>query len=348
MWANTSIPAMRCLPSLKDMLARSVVILLMLVLIGQCIHVSAQEPREAALVVKGPPNDEVKAMAISGDRRLVASANWDHTIKVWEAATGRVRVTFQGHSKVARCLAFSPDGKRIASCTFPTLRSDELKIWDTGTGREVLSLGDPARTVCFSFDGKRLASVLDATIHLWDATSGRKLLTLTGHTKQVRSLAFTPDGKSLASSADDESVRVWDLPAGQEKRAFRGQPSEYANSDLAFGPDSKQLALATSSQGEWKVKTWDATTGQEGFDLGGSGVADFSVVTAVFSPVGTQLAVLIGSEVRILDTTTGMETLKLVAPAKEISLSKMAFTSDGKQLTGVGLDNVLSVWRLAD
>jgi hypothetical protein len=243
MWANTSIPAMRCLPSLKDMLARSVVILLMLVLIGQCIHVSAQEPREAALVVKGPPNDEVKAMAISGDRRLVASANWDHTIKVWEAATGRVRVTFQGHSKVARCLAFSPDGKRIASCTFPTLRSDELKIWDTGTGREVLSLGDPARTVCFSFDGKRLASVLDATIHLWDATSGRKLLTLTGHTKQVRSLAFTPDGKSLASSADDESVRVWDLPAGQEKRAFRGQPSEYANSDLAFGPDSKQLAL---------------------------------------------------------------------------------------------------------
>ena len=86
-----------------------------------------------------------------------------------------------------------------------------VKVWDAQTGRELLSLKGGDRSVVFSPDGKRLASMSsDNTVKVWDAQTGQELLTCKGHTERVTSVAFSPDGTRIASASDDGTVRLWD------------------------------------------------------------------------------------------------------------------------------------------
>ncbi len=120
-------------------------------------------------------------------------------------------LTLKGHTNRVWSVAFSPDGKRLASAGGDHLNPNqpsELKVWDALTGQETLTLKGHARTVwtvAFSPDGKLLASAsADGTVKVWDAASGQETLTLTGHTATRWSVAFSPDGKRLASAS-----QVW-------------------------------------------------------------------------------------------------------------------------------------------
>jgi len=137
--------------------------------------------------------------------------------KIAVAAYGPL--TLKEHSAPMFSVAFSPDGKRLASGGghFFGGSNRTIKIWDTVTGKELLTLkGHPRRvqSVAFSPDGKRLASgSFDRTIKLWDTADGKELLTLKGHSGWVPSVAFSPDGKRLASGGGDSPSRptasVW-------------------------------------------------------------------------------------------------------------------------------------------
>ncbi len=125
----------------------------------------------------------------------------DQTVKVWDAATGQETLTLKGHTSGVTSVAFSPDGKRLASASWDRT----VKVWDAATGQETLTLkghtGD-VTSVAFSPDGKRLASAsVDQTVKVWDAATGQETLTLKGHTGGVKSVAFSPDGKRLASAS---------------------------------------------------------------------------------------------------------------------------------------------------
>jgi hypothetical protein len=120
------------------------------------------------LTLKGH-GSEVMSVAFSPDSSRLASASGDHTVKVWDAATGQQTLTFKGHTDGVNSVAFSPDGSRLASAS----RDRTVKVWDAATGQVTLTLKGHTRevtNVAFSPDGSRIASAsYDGTVKVWDA-----------------------------------------------------------------------------------------------------------------------------------------------------------------------------------
>ena len=138
------------------------------------------------------------SVAFSPDWSRIASASYDNTVKLWDAATGRETVTLQGHTDQVGSIAFSPDGTRIASASWDRT----VRLWDAATGQETGTLqghAGPVMHVTFSPDGARIVStaVWDRTVKLWDTTTGQETLTL----KQAQGAGapnFSPDGTLIA------------------------------------------------------------------------------------------------------------------------------------------------------
>jgi WD40 repeat protein/serine/threonine protein kinase len=258
------------------------------------------------------------AVAFSPDGKLLATGSTGGGIgsagKVWDAQTRKELFILKGHTYAIVSLAFSPDGKCLASgaekygplSRWPGVDSPagEVKIWDTQTGKEVLTINGFSRCLAYSQDGKRLASAsidisrdpAEGSVRVWDTQTGQELITLKGYTALVNSVAFSPDGKHLASAAEDKMVKVWDAQTGEELLTLKGH-TDWVNS-VAFSPDGKRLASAARNK---TVKIWDAQTGEElltfkensGFV---SGVA--------FSPDGQRLTIsLADGTVKIWDAT---------------------------------------------
>src|SRR5262245_2621043 len=127
------------------------------------------------------------------------------------------RLTIKGHGEAVYSVAFSPDGKMLASGSLDRM----VKLWDIDAGQELATLkghGNKYSSVAFSPDGKRLASGgQDGAVKLWDAATGQELAALKGNAGGwIYSVAFSPDGKRLASGSISRIVRLWDIGAGQE------------------------------------------------------------------------------------------------------------------------------------
>jgi WD40 repeat protein len=247
------------------------------------------------------------------------------------------QLTLKGHTEAVQSVAFSPDGKRLASGS----NDKTVKVWDTATGQEALTLkGHTNRvsSVAFSRDGKRLASAGDWTVKVWDAATGEEILTLKGHTNGVSDVAFSPDGKRIASASDDRTVKVWDAATGQEIRTLRGHTGNVTT--VAFSPDGERLASGSDDQ---TVKVWDAKTGQEVLSLKGHG---HRVNAVAFSPDSKSLASAADDRlVKVWDLARGREDLSLKGHTSAIS--SVAFSPDGQRIASSSLDGTVKVWHAA-
>jgi WD40 repeat protein len=170
----------------------------------------------------------------------------DKLIKCWATETGKVTVTFDGHSKGVYHVAVSPDGKVVASVSY----DDTLKLWDVESGKQLWSVAaPPVESLIFSADGTVLmGQASNGALHLLDVASGRVVRQILG--KREGAVAVSPDNKLIATS-ESSSIHLWDLVSGEEVLHKGGHRHEVQS--VAFTGDGKSLV---SGGGDGAVFFW--------------------------------------------------------------------------------------------
>ncbi len=179
------------------------------------------------------------------------------TLKVWDAASGKEVAKLESDAEWIQCLAFSPDGTRIATQSGDLDEAKEAKIWEVDRRRTVFSLklpGNESRPVAFSPDLRQMAAAWGQRVKIWDATGNPEVVACGRGGDEIH---FSQDDRRLLSAHRDGTVRVWDTANGQELIRL-GQETPSGDTDtsvegVAFGPGEKWLAAA---QG-FEVVLWD-------------------------------------------------------------------------------------------
>ncbi|MDY3560968.1 sigma-70 family RNA polymerase sigma factor [Gemmata sp. JC673] len=273
-------------------------------------------------------------------------------------------LTLKGHTGEVQSVCFSPDGKRVVTGGGDWSLAagagsggageippgpGEVKVWDAEKGTELLALKGHTgmvQSVCFSPDGKRIASAdasTDHTVRVWDAEKGQELFTLKGQHPHGGSVCFSPDGKRIATISS-EHVKVWDAGKGQERLTLKADV--IPNGSVCFSPDGKRIASVYpwSSGGvteRAKIKVWDAEKGQELLTIKTPHTSGTGSVC--FSPDGKRIASAgLDKTVRVWDAEKGQELLALEGHTGEVQ--SVCFSPDGKHLASASWDKTVKVW----
>jgi WD40 repeat protein len=311
------------------------------------------EPRKRA-VLKGELN-HIFCLAFSRDGKILAGGGLgDERVQLWDIAAGKVRSTFKGQGKNVYSVAFSPDGKILASAGGEVRGAGEIILWDLPTKKPRVLLQDPNdvfKSLAFNADGSTLAAgcLVSSGVRLLDVATGKERTRYTAHDPRgISSIAFSPDGKMLASAGVDGMVKVWEPAGAKEQFSFRASTGG-GHAPVAFSPDGKMLACGCNSYlrinnqlgflGE--VKLWDIGSGKERARFQGH-IGNLRAVA--FSPDGKTLASgSMDQTVSLWDVATGKERATLRVGV----VTCLAFSPDGTILAVGATDGTLKLWEIS-
>lgn len=312
------------------------------------------------------------AVAFSPNGKLLAVARSAAGPAIFDVADPQKSTKLQTNYGEFLALRFSRDGKRLL-----TAKNDcRIYVWDTHTGQELYRSPDAPGTrgglgpifdlagaamenagrspYTFSPDASRLAvgkrnSVWEPdgnggyhgheenVVNVWDVTTGSSLMNLRGNSGQVTSLAYSPDGKSLAAASLDKTAIIWNALGGDALNRMRSQSGGLTS--ITFSPDGKRIAIGSDTG---VIELRDAVSGKQMLQL----IGHEKTVTAVaFSPDGKRLAT--GSAdgaVKIWNTASGQELLALGPLLDQID--GLAFSPDGSQLAAADASGTVLVYAM--
>jgi WD40 repeat protein/serine/threonine protein kinase len=282
---------------------------------------------------------EVYGVTFSLDGERIASVGKDGKVKIWNSRTGRLIQEIPAHDNAACSVAFHPDGRHLASAGADRL----VKVWDLATREKVfegpcdaMRKFGAACTVAFRPpDGRHLAAGCDQMVRVWDWKTDQLLHTLPGPEYHSIPVAFTRDGRRLATGgAWEQGLTLWDVEKG---RLLCSLPAHrHPVSALAFSTDGGRLASASTGR---SVSLWDTTTGELLHTLPHTG----NVLGVAFSRDGCRLASA-GEDktVHVWDTATGREVLGLHGHTDMCGC--VAFSPDGWRFGSASHDGTIRVW----
>ena len=243
--------------------------------------------------------------------------------------------TLDDHTGWVHSVAFSPDGKTLASGAGNAGKGNAIILWDIASKKNIVIIEEYARDVAFSSDGTILASARASTIKLWDVETWHNFANLDGHLSPVMSVAFSPDGKTLASVGWDQTVRLWDVATQTNIATFSGH-TDVVHS-VAFSPDGTILASGSHDK---TVRLWDVATQ--------TNIATHShwaaVQPVVFSPDGTRLAFGSFDQVKLWDVASKeiIATLDCIG-----GVNSVLFSPDGRTLACGTTSGTVELWDIA-
>ena len=293
--------------------------------------------------------DWVWSVAFSPDGRLLASSSGDQTIKIWDISRGSSLRSLLGHSRQIRAVAFSADGQTLAS------GSDDqcVRLWNQRTGecfRVLKGHTSWISSVAFSPDGCLLASGSeDQSVRLWDSRTNTRvwgkiqsppnsllcLKTLQGHSNGIWSVAFSPQGTTIASGSQDGVVWFWDSRTGKYLAGLQGHTSWVWS--VAFSPNGNILASGSEDR---TVKLWDTRTGQHLRTLKGHTDAVFSVILSIDGQ--TLFSASLDGTIKLWDISQGLcrQTLQ----GHSGGVWSITLSLDGQLLASGSQDQTIKLW----
>lgn len=309
----------------------------------------------------------------SPDGNLIASCSIDGTVKLWSGDSGGLVRTIEADKidgitellkllKLPRipimCLAFSPDGKQIATGSlypqatinpFVSLKPKPdrdspglVRIWDVKSGKLASHFQDQKGVVLaltYSPNGQRIASSSinpDYSFAVWDVTTSKLIKRVQGHRSHIHRLRYSPDATLLASSDTEGLVKLWDAASLEEVRTVTAHRAPIIG--MAFCPtDGDRFATAAE---DGLVRVWQTSTGKRILDLEGHGAAALDVR---FSPDGKRIASCgLDKTIRLWDSVNGQA--KITLRGHDELVWTVAFSPDGQKLVSASFDKTAMIW----